>query len=126
MGKRPVLPYSPGIFVPVYPDGTPVDSKKPAGAGDILVVYANGLGPVSPSVATGAQAPSPAATTTSSPTVTIGGVNAEVQFSGLTPGLVGLYQINVKIPAGVTTGAATPVVVQIGGQSAPPKPIATH
>ncbi len=119
--------YSPGIFVIVYPDLALVDSRRPAGAGDILVVYANGLGPVSPSVATGAQSPSDTlARTTQTPTVMIGGVNAEVQFSGLTPVLVGLYQINVRVPAGVTPGAATPVVVQIGGQSSPPKTIATR
>ena len=119
--------YSPGIFVTVYPDGTPVDSKKPAGAGDVLVVYANGLGPVNPGVATGAQSPSDTpARTTQTPTVTIGGVNAGVQFSGLTPGLVALYQINVQVPAGVTPGAAIPVVVQIGGQSSPPKTIAVR
>lgn len=119
--------YSPGIFVTVYPDGTPVDSKKPAGAGDVLIVYANGLGPVSPSVATGKQSPGDTlARTTQIPTVTIGGVNAIVDFSGLTPVLVALYQINVRVPAGVTPGTATKVVVQIGGLSTPPKTITTR
>ena len=36
------------------------------------------------------------------PTVTIGGMNATVQFAGLTAGFVGLYQVNAVVPSGVT------------------------
>jgi len=58
----------------------------------------------------------PLATTKNTPTVTIGNKDAPVSFSGLTPGLPGLYQINVTVPAGLTPGNQ-PVVVTIGGQS---------
>jgi uncharacterized protein (TIGR03437 family) len=48
-----------------------------------------------------------------SPTVTIGNLNAPVQFSGLAPTLVGVYQLNVTVP---NTGAGTQaVVISIGG-----------
>jgi uncharacterized protein (TIGR03437 family) len=50
------------------------------------------------------------------PAVTIGGVNAIVSFSGLAPGFVGLYQINVEIPAGVKTGNQN-VVIKMAGLS---------
>jgi len=43
--------------------------------------------------------------------VTIGGKPALLQFAGLSPGFVGLYQVNVQLPAGVTPGNATPVIV---------------
>jgi uncharacterized protein (TIGR03437 family) len=46
--------------------------------------------------------------------VTIGGVNAQVAFSGLAPGFVGLWQLNVKIPDNAPTGNAVPLVISIG------------
>jgi uncharacterized protein (TIGR03437 family) len=110
--------YSPGIFIALQADGS-LTSAKPAGPGDILVVYANGLGPLDNPVASGQPAPlDKLSRTTQLPKVTIGSVSSEVLFSGLTPGFVGLYQINLRVPPGVTPGTATPLVVSIGGQSA--------
>ena len=48
-------------------------------------------------------------------TATIGGVNAPVQFAGLAPGFVGLYQVNVEIPASVTPGSEVPLVLLQSG-----------
>ena len=36
--------------------------------------------------------------------VNIAGIAAQVTFSGLAPGFVGLYQVNVQVPAGVPAG----------------------
>jgi uncharacterized protein (TIGR03437 family) len=47
--------------------------------------------------------------------VTIGGVPANVSFSGLAPGYVGLYQVNAQVPAGLAANDAVPVVLQMGG-----------
>ena len=47
--------------------------------------------------------------------MTIGGVGATVTYSGLAPTLVGLYQVNALVPAGVLPGNAVPVIVSIGG-----------
>jgi uncharacterized protein (TIGR03437 family) len=123
-----ITAYSPGIFAVVYSDGGVPNASRAAAAGDILVVYANGLGPVNPAATTGAASPSaePLSRTTTSPAVTIGGVNAEVLFSGLSPGFVGLYQVNVRVPAGVSAGSATPLVVTIGGRSSRSRTIATR
>jgi uncharacterized protein (TIGR03437 family) len=49
--------------------------------------------------------------------VTIGNVQADVIFSGLAPGYVGLYQVNALVPAGVAAGSAVPVVISMGGAS---------
>jgi uncharacterized protein (TIGR03437 family) len=92
--------------------------SKPVAAGQYIAIFANGLGPVVNTPADGAAAPSaaPFATTLMTPTVTIGGIPAPViQYSGLAPGLVGLYQVNVQVPAGVTSGSAVPLVISIGG-----------
>ncbi len=114
--------YSPGIFVCVYVDGAPVNSSRPAGAGDVIVCYATGLGPVTPTPPSGSP-PSGLSTTTATLNSTIGGVTAPVLFSGLS-GFVGLYQVNVQVPAGVGAGSK-PVVFTIGGQPSPPSTIAT-
>jgi uncharacterized protein (TIGR03437 family) len=71
-----------------------------ASAGETVLIYGTGLGPVSPAQQSGAAAAG-AASTTVTPTVTIGGVTASTGFSGLAPGFVGLYQINAVVPSGL-------------------------
>ena len=97
--------------------GLLVNSSNAAIAGSTyLSIYCTGLGPVSNQPASGAASPSnPLAMTTATPTVMIGGVPAQVLFSGLAPGFVSEYQVNVQVPAGVAAGNATPVVILIGG-----------
>jgi uncharacterized protein (TIGR03437 family) len=57
------------------------------------------------------------ATVVNAVTATIGGINAPVHFAGLAPGFVGLYQVNVQAPAGVTAGSAVPLVLTQAGVS---------
>jgi len=93
-----------------------VDSANPAKAGDVVVVYCTGLGATNPAVRSGEAAPaSPLATVTTPVTVTIGGQPAVVQYAGLTPNFVGLYQVNVQIPSGLTPGLAIPLVLYQDG-----------
>jgi uncharacterized protein (TIGR03437 family) len=122
-----LAPFAPGIFS-TNAQGTGqgaiqdassrlVDSSNPAAAGStVIIIYCTGLGPVTNRPASGSWAPiNPLAETTTKPTVTIGGVPATVQFSGLVPGFVGLYQVNAVVPAGTPAGDAVPVVLSIGG-----------
>ena len=46
--------------------------------------------------------------------------------SGLAPGFVGLYQIDARVPSGVTPGNEVPVVVSIAGETSPPVTIAVR
>jgi len=47
----------------------------------------------------------------------MGGIAAKFIYAGLTPGLVGVYQINAEVPAGVTTGDVSITVTQNGFDS---------
>jgi uncharacterized protein (TIGR03437 family) len=80
-----------------------------------LVIYLTGLGPTSPAVGTGQAGPfSPLALSLTQPTVTLGGVDLPVLFSGLAPGLVGVDQINVSVPVTVPDGMSVPLVITQG------------
>lgn len=86
-------------------DGVPVAKEKPARPGEIVVLFASGLGPVDPPVKAGDAAPAdPLSWTVHRPAVTFGGMAGEVLFCGLAPGFAGLYQINVRIPLGAPKG----------------------
>jgi uncharacterized protein (TIGR03437 family) len=99
----------------VAPAGTTAGSR-PAKPGEFLSIYCTGLGATTNPPVLGAPSPSnPLAFTTTTPVVTIGGLTAQVIFSGLAPGFVGLNQVNVQVPDGVTPGDAVPIVLSIGG-----------
>jgi uncharacterized protein (TIGR03437 family) len=67
---------------------------------------------------TGAPASSTTLSYTSGPvTASIGGVNALVSFAGLSPGFLGLYQVNLQIPPTSSNGSAVPVTISIGGST---------
>ena len=91
--------------------------KNPATAGSVVMIYATGGGVTSPASVDGSPAPSsePFARLALPVSVTIGGLPAQVTYSGGSPGLVsGLTQINAVVPAGVT-GPGVPVLLQVGG-----------
>jgi uncharacterized protein (TIGR03437 family) len=118
--------YAPALFqrrgiVAATWNNTIVETTNPVPRTQIVALFCNGLGPVDRAIATGEAAPlAPLINTTTTPTVTIGGVPApQVSFSGLAPTAIGLYQINVAVPAGVPTGLQ-PVVVTIGGVASEP------
>jgi hypothetical protein len=90
------------------------DATHSVKAGDALVICCTGLGAVSSPVANGAAAVAAPLGQTALPNVTIGHKPAHVLFSGLSPGFVGLYQINLRVPSGVTPGDEVPVVIGIG------------
>ena len=99
----------------------------PVAPGDVIAIYCTGLGAVNPAVEDGGPAPSsPLANTVATPTVTIGGQSGKVIFSGLAPGFVGLYQIDVVVPGGITPGNQVPVVISTVGASSPPLTIAVR
>jgi len=106
---------------------TLADAAHPATAGDYIVIYCTGLGEVTPSVTAGTPAPFDHPTSTLTPvTVTVGGVAAQVQFAGLSPGFAGLYQVNAIVPEGVTPGAAVVLSIVEAGQVSSPVTMAVR
>jgi uncharacterized protein (TIGR03437 family) len=95
-------------------------ASHPATVGQALVIYALGFGPTNPATTTGTASPtSPLADITDSPMVCFeapdpfnpAGLCVKPLFAGLTPGYVGLYQINVVVPNGSPTGVLVPIYI---------------
>ncbi len=94
--------------------------SRAAWRGDVVEIYATGLGTVTNPPSPGEAARSePLSRTTETPQVTIGGVRAEVLFSGLTPGLTGVYQVNARVPTDSAAGIAVPVMLRMGDVGRP-------
>lgn len=112
-------------------DGTRNGPSNAAAIGSTITLFGTGQGRVSPAVADGAPAPGPPmAVTVAVPTadgttclsvqpsmcVAVGSGFGVVQASGLAPGSVGVWQIQVTIPKGIATGGAVPLRVVIAGR----------
>ena len=110
-------------------------TSRPAQAGDVLEIYATGLGPVEPPLADGMNSCLPDSVcladgsnvalrrTTERPRVSIGGVEVAadgVLFSGLAPTLAAVNLLLVEVPAGITPSAAAEVIIAIGGRMSQP------
>jgi uncharacterized protein (TIGR03437 family) len=79
-----------------------VTEASPAREGEIVHLYATGLGAVSPPVATGAVTPNGIYTAQAPLNCTFGFQAATVLFAGLAPGTVGVNQIDVRVPGGIS------------------------
>ncbi len=125
----PLAAYNPGLFQ--YSSGgtlyvAALDENNhlvgPSNAvehGHRIQLFANGLGPVNQTIASGDPAPANTkVNTTQQPTVTINGEAAHVDFSGLSPNSVSLYQINVTVPADIPAGPRH-IQISIGGATSP-------
>ena len=124
-----ISPYAPGVFavagyaVAIHSDGSlaapagsiPQVASSPAVPGETLQVLATGLGPVNPPGITGNNSLDMLRRTVATPTVLIGGTLAQVTFSGLSPQFVGVYQLNVIVPATASPGDSVALQIQIGG-----------
>jgi uncharacterized protein (TIGR03437 family) len=97
-----IRPAVSGIFTVTHADGTVVTSANPGRAGELLVAWVTGLGGAEKPLLTGAAAPIPALRTKATVTARIGGLSAKVDWAGFTPGMVGLEQVLIEAPAGLT------------------------
>jgi uncharacterized protein (TIGR03437 family) len=95
---------------------------KPASAGSVVAIYMTGEGQTAPPGVTGSVIPANGSLLKNpllKVTATVGGLPATVAFAGSAPGFVsGVLQVNVIIPAGLTSGQQA-VVVTLGDPTAP-------
>jgi uncharacterized protein (TIGR03437 family) len=100
-----------GLALAEHPDGSVITTTCPAPPGEEATIYAEGLGPTTPPVATG-DLPAGLASTNTVPVLTVGAKEAQIVFSGLSPSLVGVYQINFIVPA--SGSGQKPLQIKIG------------
>lgn len=102
-------------YIWAFPAGAYSGVKsQPIKIGSVIVLLATGLGSVTATPDSGAPSPLGDLTTTT-PAVLIGGVPAQVFFSGLFPGYAGVYQINATVSPGTPTGNAVSLEIQMNG-----------
>jgi uncharacterized protein (TIGR03437 family) len=107
-----MAPYAPGIVVVTDAAYNVVDATHPIKAGSTVVFWALGLGATNPSIADGEAAPpSPPVRVTALVSVQFGlefFVNSTTpSFAGLSPGSLGLYQVNATVPASTPAGTVS-------------------
>jgi len=131
----PILAASPGIFT-IDQSGTgtavgfhPTTATQICGAGhleclyspvsqgEVISIYANGLGLPKGGFSASGGVPTSAVPVASAVTASIGGTPATVLFAGLTTNFVGVYQVNVLVPSGIPGGPSVPFVISVGGLS---------
>ena len=95
-----------------------VTPRDPATPGEVIVAYATGVGRVTQVVRTGDMAPvAPIASAQSIPAVIVNNLSAQVMFAGLTPGLVGVTQLNIKLPSTLPSGSLPLQIIGPSGTS---------
>ncbi|MBZ5618430.1 MAG: PQQ-dependent sugar dehydrogenase [Acidobacteriia bacterium] len=101
-------------------DYTLVTAAHPLQRGEFAFLYAAGLGRVANQPQTGAAAPAspPLASVPGNVQVTLAGLACEVEYAGLAPGLVGVYQVNFRVPANAPGGSGD-LVVTAGSAKSP-------
>lgn len=128
-----VSKYAPAVFVdPVtdqaaiyHPDGRPVTKQNPARRDRVVSIFATGLGAVKGArVVAGTPAPEEPLAVTDPVKVFFGDPAWQqsemiVEWSGLQPGSIGVYRIDVRVPGFRTRGDSLPVTIRIGGVDSP-------
>ena len=117
-GTPSILDFSSGAVVAQHLDGSLIGDSSPAAPGESVVIYSSGLGLTDLPVASGAASPSdPPARVADPPVLTLDGNTVSVLFAGLTPGFVGLYQVNFQVPPEMTSGNHELLLTQSGTAS---------
>jgi uncharacterized protein (TIGR03437 family) len=131
-----VIGSAPGIFsiggtsqgAILNQDGTVNGPQSPAPAGSVVSIFATGEGLLNPPVVEGGLASAQILNRPVLPvSVQIGGVDAQVQYAGVAPGLlIGVLQVNARIPDAAPGGTAVQVVLSVGSARSVPVTMAVR
>jgi uncharacterized protein (TIGR03437 family) len=112
-GKQNVVALFSNTLKYVLPNSVSGVQTARARAGDNLTLYGIGFGPVTPNILAG-KIVRDQNQLKNDFHIKFGGVEAKVTYAGLTPGFVGLYQINVVVPS-VSASDQVPVTFSLAG-----------
>jgi uncharacterized protein (TIGR03437 family) len=118
-------PFAPAIFtvnqqgngpgLVTIANSSTLTTARPAAKGDFITIYCVGLGAVNNPPPTGAATPDASSTTLAPVFVLLNGVSVPASFAGLSPGSVGLFQVNARIPDDAPVGDAITLALSVGG-----------
>lgn len=112
---------APALFpVAANQDGSPNSPSEPAPRGTILTFYGTGEGLTDGPNIAGRMAELPYPRPLLPVTVAVAGLAAEILYAGSAPGLVGVFQLNARVPGGYIPPGTATVIVSVGGAAAPP------
>ncbi len=106
-----VFSYPNGVSALPNADIPAIGPTGPFRGGDTVTLWVSGLGQTTPALTNGRIAWTEAPYTVNQLTATVGGQNAQVISATAAPGLLGLYQVQLRIPNGLRAGSQ-PVMVQ--------------
>jgi len=117
-----LYPWGAGLIAAEHADGSLINHDHPAHPGETVVLYGTGLGTTYPALQTGLiEMVSAQILLLNQLSVQVAGTaldSGSIQYAGITPGIPGLYQVNLVLPKEL---AADPEIrVAIGGQISPP------
>jgi uncharacterized protein (TIGR03437 family) len=98
--------------------GAVIDASHPISRGGWVTIYGTGQGLVDPAVATGKPAAASPLSMARNPQAKIGGRATPIDFAGMTPGYVGLLQINLQVPLDAPTGSDVSLELSLNGVAA--------
>ena len=116
----PALFASNGHVAALNEDGTPNSPENPASRGAIVTLFATGTGLTEPASEEGRPAVAPLPKPALPVQLFVGVHPAEILFAGSAPGLVGVLQINARIPGGFLPAGLLPVELRVGEHRSPP------
>ncbi len=117
-----LFPWGPGMIASTHADGSVITKDHPAHPGETIVVYGTGLGRTRPELQTGLiEMVAAQILLLSEIKVMVAGTaldNRSIQYAGITPGIPGLYQVNLVLPKQLTPDPE--IRLSIGAQVSPP------
>jgi uncharacterized protein (TIGR03437 family) len=113
-GKQYVVAFHSDNVTYVLPAGAIAGlPSRPAKPGETIVMYGNGFGPVTPNIPAGELAQGNSQLVASME-ILFGETAAKLAYYGLSPGLVGVYQFDVVVPA-IADNDLVPLTFKLGG-----------